>query len=74
MFVLNSIEKIGTALDGLNLAGTIIQNLSDGHVGEINLAYKQKGGKLTSWSLTLTTLDPISGKATGRQVFSKDFK
>ena len=27
---------------------------------------------MTSWSLTLTTLDPISGKATGRQVFSKE--
>ena len=66
------IEKTRTVLDGLNLASSIIQKLSDGHVGDITLTYKKGWGKITSWTLTLTTLDPVSGRSTGRQVFSRE--
>ena len=66
------VEKTRTVLDGLNLASSIIQKLSDGHVGDITLTYKKGWGKITSWTLTLTTLDPVSGRSTGRQVFSRE--
>ncbi len=66
------IENVRTGLDGLNLFGTIVENLSNGHVGDIKLTYKKSGGKITSWLMTLTTIDPSTGKSTGRQVFSKE--
>ena len=64
-----AVERLGTVLSGLSLAGTIIQNLSDGHVGVVYLNYRKDRGTLISWNLVLTTLDPISGHSTARQVF-----
>ena len=67
-----AIKTTGTVLDGLNLIGTVMQNLSDGHLGDVTLNLKKTGGRVTSWNITLTTMDPLTGKTTGRQVLSKE--
>ena len=49
-----------------------MENLADGHVGDVTLTYKQNFGKITSWTLTSTTLDAVSGRSTGRIIFSRE--
>ncbi len=67
-----SIETTGNILDGLGLVGSVIQNLSDGHLGDVILNLKITGRNLTSWNITLTTMDPETGKTSGRQVLSRE--
>ena len=62
-----AINTMGTVLDGLGLIGTVIQNLSDGHLGDVTLNLKKSGRKVTSWNITLTTIDPLTGKTTGER-------
>ena len=66
-----AIEKTGTVLDGLGLLGTVVENLSKGHLGDVTLNLKKTGRNIISWNITLTTMDPLTGKTTGRQVLSR---
>ena len=68
----HAIETTGSVLDGLSLVGTVMQNLSDGHLGDVTLNLKKSGRRVTSWNITLTTIDPLTGKTTGRQVLSRE--
>ena len=67
-----AIVNTGTVLDGLSLVGTVVQNLSDGHLGDVTLNLKKTGRYVTSWNIILTTINPQTGKTTGRQVLSKE--
>jgi len=67
-----AIEKTGTVLDGLSLIGTVAENLSHGHLGDVTLNLNITGKDVTSWNITLTTMDPLTGKTTGRQVLSRE--
>ena len=67
-----TIQNFGTVLDGLNLAGSIMNNLADGHVGDVKIKYKTENGKMTEWQMSLTTINPVNGRATGRDIFSKE--
>ena len=49
-----------------------MQNLSDGHLGDVTLNLKKTGRYVTSWNIILTTINPQTGKTTGRQVLSKE--
>jgi len=68
----SSIKNTGTVLDGLNLISSVIGNLSNGHLGDVTLNLKRSGRHISSWNITLTTIDPLSGKTTGRQVLSRE--
>ncbi|WP_081984422.1 toxin TcdB middle/N-terminal domain-containing protein [Treponema sp. OMZ 838] len=67
----HAIEKTGTALGALSLIDTVAKNLSNGHLGDVTLNLKKTGRNITSWNITLTTINPLTGKTTGRQVLSR---
>ena len=67
-----SVQTLETSVGGLGLAATIVENLSKGHLGDITLTYKTNYGKITSWLMTLTTINPLTGDTSGRQVFSRE--
>ena len=66
-----AIGKTGTALGALTLIDTVAKNLSNGHLGDVTLNLKKTGRNITSWNITLTTIDSLTGKTTGRQVLSR---
>ena len=67
-----AIENLETTVGGIGLAATIVENLSKGHLGDVTLTYKTDKGKVTSWLMTLTTINPLTGDTSGRQVFSRE--
>ena len=67
----HAIEKTGTALGALDLIDTVAKNLSNGYLGDVTLNLKKTGRNITSWNITLTTINPLTSKTTGRQVLSR---
>ena len=54
------VQTMRTVVDGMGFAGTVFENLSKGQVGSVELVYNKTGGKITSWALYITSLDPRS--------------